>query len=261
MKPSLPFMTVPGTTDMMVRAVDQFDAVRLAANGGVFGAGLTAMTVTNCAPERLLVDLSTITALRGISVDSGSIRIGALTTLEDLRQDAAVALHIPELVGLLPYVASVQVRNRGTLGGNIAWRNGDLVPVLTARAARLRGPALDVAIEDYEGGLIGEIVVPTSGDVGIAEKIGHRAAFSPSLVTVAATVGMAQDRIEKCRIAIGGGEPVLRLVGTEASLAGVTPASIDWQDIRARIMEEAGRGHRGRVAAGVLVHLLTERLA
>ena len=56
MKPSLPFMTVPGTTDMMVRAADQFDAVRLAANGGVFGAGLTAMTVTSAPPERLLVE-------------------------------------------------------------------------------------------------------------------------------------------------------------------------------------------------------------
>ena len=197
MKPSLPFMTVPGTTDMMVRAADQFDAVRLAANGGVFGAGLTAMTVTSAPPERLLVDLSVIPALRGISVESGWMRIGALTTLEHLRQDAAVALHLPELVGLLPFVASVQVRNRGTLGGNIAWRNGDLVPVLTARGARLCGPALDVAIEDYKGGLIGEIVVPVSGDVGMAEKIGHRAAFSPSLVTVAATVGVAWGAVSK----------------------------------------------------------------
>lgn len=246
---------------MMVRAADQLDAVRLAANGAVFGAGLTAMPVTNAAPESLLVDLSTIAALRGISVKGDTIRIGALTTLEVLRQNSAVALHLPELVDLLPYVASVQVRNRGTIGGNIAWRKGDLIPLLVARGARLRGPDLDVAVESYESGLIGEVLIPITSDIGFAEKIGHRAAFSPPLVTVAATVGMAQGRIENCRIAIGGGEQVLRLVGTETWLAGRNAVSIDWREVRARIMDEAGSGHRGRVAAGVLVHLLAERLS
>ena len=246
---------------MMVRAADQLDAVRLAANGAVFGAGLTAMPVTNAAPESLLVDLSSISALRGISVEGETLKIGALTTLETLRQDTAVALHLPELADLLPYVASVQVRNRGTIGGNIAWRKGDLVPLLVARGARLRGPDLDVAVENYESGLIGEVLIPITSEIGFAEKIGHRAAFSPPLVTVAATVGMVQGKIEKCRLAIGGGEPALRLARTEASLAGCNPMSIDWREVRERIIDEAGHDHRGRVAAGVLVHLLAEKLS
>ena len=245
----------------MVFASDPSDAIRQAGPDGVFGAGLTAMPVTCHAPDRLIVDLTRLEALQGIVVDDNAIRIGAVTTLEAMRRDAAIRLHFPELARLLPYVASVQIRNRGTIGGNIAWKNGDVVPVLIARRARLVGPLLDMPVEDYDTGLITEIVIPIQNVIGVAEKVGHRAAFSPTLVTVAATVSIAQRRINDCSMAIGGGAPAFRLARAEQSLLGHDPDAIDWQALQAQVTEEIGARHDARVAANVLVHLLKEKLS
>jgi CO/xanthine dehydrogenase FAD-binding subunit len=246
---------------MFVSASDQAEAISIAARGGVFGAGLTAMAVTFGTSDRIIVDLTRLNAMQGIVLDDRAIRIGALTTLEALRRSADIRAHIPEMASLLPYIASVQVRNRGTIGGNIAWQNGDLVPVLIARRARLLGPALDVAVEDYDTGLIAEIVIPTQKVIGLAEKVGHRAAFSPTLVTVAATVCVAKGHIEACHMAIGGGAPAFRLARAEHSLSGVQVDAIDWQALQSQVMAEIATRHHARVAAKVLVHLLKEKLA
>lgn len=256
-----PYMMVYGTTDMFVSASDHENAIRIAANGGVFGAGLTAMAVTFGTPDRIIVDLTRLHAMQGIARDDKTIRIGALTTLEALRRSADIRAHLPELASLLPYIASVQVRNRATIGGNIAWKNGDLVPVLIARQARLLGPSLDVAIEDYDTGLIAEIVIPTQNVIAVAEKVGHRAAFSPTRVTVAATVSIAMGHVEFCHMAVGGGAPAIRLSRAEHALSRVKLAAIDWQSLQSQVMAEIGTRPHARVAAKVLVHLLKEKLA
>jgi len=256
-----PYTMVSGTIDMFVSPSDQAEAIRIAATGGVFGAGLTAMAVTIDTSDRIIVDLTRLNAMQGIVLDDKCIRIGALTTLEALRRSADIRAHIPELAGLLPHIASVQVRNCGTIGGNIAWKNGDLVPVLIARRARLLGPSLDMAVEDYDRGLIAEIVIPTKNVIGLAEKVGHRAAFSPTLVTVAATVGIAKGRVKECHMAIGGGAPAFRLSRTEHALSGVQVDAIDWQALVSQVMAEIAKRPHARVAAKVLVHLLKEKLA
>lgn len=70
-------------------------------------------------PEGNLIDLSKILELKGVSMDDGSIRIGAMTTFtgiadsELLRNNAEVLCKAAEAVG------SPQIRNRATIGGNI----------------------------------------------------------------------------------------------------------------------------------------------
>jgi carbon-monoxide dehydrogenase medium subunit len=87
----------------------------------------------------LLVDIKSIPGLGEITVDGSHLRIGALVTFADLIGSPVVAEHAPMLAEMAGQVASVGVRNRATIVGNVC----SAVPSLDA------GPALMV----YEGGV------------------------------------------------------------------------------------------------------------
>jgi 4-hydroxybenzoyl-CoA reductase subunit beta len=68
-----------------------------------------------------LVSLHRLEALRGVEHDetAGQVRIGAMTTLAQVQQDPLVREHFPSLAQAAGLVASPQIRNAGTIGGNI----------------------------------------------------------------------------------------------------------------------------------------------
>jgi carbon-monoxide dehydrogenase medium subunit len=61
--------------------------------------------------------------LKGVTVENGAIRIGAMTTQHELIEDAALAEAAPLLREAALQIADPQVRYVGTIGGNVA--NGD----------------------------------------------------------------------------------------------------------------------------------------
>ncbi len=71
------------------------------------------------APE-LLVDITGIGSLRGISVEQGVVRIGALTTHAQIERSPEIVKHAPLLAQAVTHIAHPAIRNRGTLGGSIA---------------------------------------------------------------------------------------------------------------------------------------------
>jgi len=71
------------------------------------------------APE-LLVDINGLPSLRGISLEQGVVRIGALTTHSEIEADERIAKHVPMLADAARHVAHPAIRNRGTLGGSLA---------------------------------------------------------------------------------------------------------------------------------------------
>jgi NADPH-dependent glutamate synthase beta subunit-like oxidoreductase/CO/xanthine dehydrogenase FAD-binding subunit len=73
----------------------------------------------HAAPPELLIDLKPIGALRGISDGKGGLRIGALTTLADVCGSPDVRGRYPLLAQAARSVASPQIRNMGTVGGNL----------------------------------------------------------------------------------------------------------------------------------------------
>src|SRR3954470_16265001 len=84
-------------------------------------------------PERM-IDLSRLDELRGIAVDRGELRLGALTTYTDIRRSALCREHVPALVEAAATIGAAQIQNRGTIGGNVANASpaGDTLPVLLA---------------------------------------------------------------------------------------------------------------------------------
>jgi carbon-monoxide dehydrogenase medium subunit len=67
-----------------------------------------------------LIDISGIDAMKGIEKKGSTLRIGALTTHNDILNSDLVKLHVPLLAQAVPYVAHLAIRNKGTIGGSLA---------------------------------------------------------------------------------------------------------------------------------------------
>jgi len=98
-------------------------AISLQKESGKFLAGgtdlLVAMKQKISRPE-LLIDLNTISELKGIEWDKKKrLRVRALTTLTQLKENSIVQTHFPVLSQTVPLVSTPLLQNRGTVGGNL----------------------------------------------------------------------------------------------------------------------------------------------
>jgi len=69
---------------------------------------------------QVLVDLSGVDELKGIRTTGDGVEIGAMTTLTDIARDATIRKNYSLLADAVEHVASPQIRNQGTLGGNVS---------------------------------------------------------------------------------------------------------------------------------------------
>ena len=109
------------------RASSLEDALALLAEYGDrakrLAGGQSLMATLNMrlsAPE-ILVDLNRVAGLSGIEEDGDSIRIGAMTRHSDIADSPLIAKHAPLIAAAMQHVAHPAIRNRGTLGGSIAF--------------------------------------------------------------------------------------------------------------------------------------------
>ncbi len=93
------------------------DDARVLAGGQTL---LPALNMRLSAPS-LVVDIGALDGLRGIAVQAGVLRIGALTRHVEIEESALVALHVPLLAQAAPHIAHRAIRNRGTFGGSLAY--------------------------------------------------------------------------------------------------------------------------------------------
>ncbi|MEM5470383.1 xanthine dehydrogenase family protein subunit M [Hoeflea sp. AS60] len=91
-------------------------------NASVLAGGMTLVPTMKqrlATPDHI-IDLSGIAGLMGVSMDGGTLVIGALTRHSDVAASALVIEKIPALAALAGRIGDQQVRNRGTIGGSIA---------------------------------------------------------------------------------------------------------------------------------------------
>jgi xanthine dehydrogenase YagS FAD-binding subunit len=86
------------------------------------GTDLLALMKDDVVHPKRLVNIKEIKALAGVSAGSRGLRIGALTTLGDLADNVSVVKDYPALAEALNEVASPQIRNMATIGGNLCQR-------------------------------------------------------------------------------------------------------------------------------------------
>ena len=188
-----------------------------------------ALNAGKLAARRFL-DLSRLDELRGIEIRGDRLVVGALVTHGEIERSTAVREWIPILAQAASEIGGPQIRNRGTLGGNLATGSpaGDTLPVLAVAEATVvlasaagerRVPFADfysgyraTAIRPDE--LLTAVEIPRLPGTGWFRKVGTRAAQAISKVVVAAVRG------ERCRVAFGSvAATVVRVPRTEAALA------------------------------------------
>jgi CO/xanthine dehydrogenase FAD-binding subunit len=171
-----------------------------------------------------LIDLNRVGELKGWSRDNGILRLGASLTYTEAMREPLLGL-LPALAEASRTVGSPQIRNRGTIGGNLGTASpaGDaLPPLLLERAevelASVRGTrrlALDEflvgpkrnALEPDE--LIAAVLVRPSGDPQTFMKIGPRNAMVIAVCSLALAVDSERGEL---RSAYGSAGPVPALV-------------------------------------------------
>jgi carbon-monoxide dehydrogenase medium subunit len=212
--------------------------------GGRFLAGGTdlviAMKEKGLLP-RYIVDLKHLPGLSGIRENSdGSITLGALTTLHEIETSALIKKKYPFLAQSAAEVGSIQIRNRATIGGNMANASpsADTSPALMALGANANIASASgerkMAIEDFFKGpgqnamspdeILTEITIPKTS----ANLVGEYIKFSPremmdlAYVGVAVVYNLAKDK--KCtgvRIVLGAVAPTpIRAKRAETALEG-----------------------------------------
>ncbi len=119
---------------------------------------LPALNLRLSAPE-LLIDISRLDTLRGISTTATTLRIGALSRHAEVLASPIIAAHAPLLASALAHVAHPAIRSRGTFGGSLANADpaAELPACVLALAARLiaQGPNGERSIpaQDFFTGL------------------------------------------------------------------------------------------------------------
>ena len=207
------------------------------------GHSLIPLMRFRLARPELVIDIGGISGLQGVSVSDGSVRIGALTTHAEIASSAEVQQANGLLSEAAGGIGDPAVRNRGTIGGNLAHADpsSDWATVLTALGAtvHVQGPsgsravaaadfvqdAFDTALADNE--IITTVTVPTLAANQRAEyaKMAHPASFY-SVVGGAVVVTLDGDghgaHCIAASVAVGGLTPrPVKAPAVEAALTGI----------------------------------------
>ncbi len=106
----------PRTLDELIAARRAYPHSRLVGGGTDLMVNIRRGIVAPAA----LIDINTVTELRGIKADADTLEIGAATTLSELATHPDIARHYPMVAQAAGQIAGPTHRNMGTLGGNLA---------------------------------------------------------------------------------------------------------------------------------------------
>ncbi|EJW13534.1 aerobic-type carbon monoxide dehydrogenase [Rhodovulum sp. PH10] len=203
-------------------------------------------------PPEVVVDVSRVKEMKGISLTDAGLRIGAITTHGEIIESSVVQQVMPALADAAGVIGAHQTRNLGTLGGNLMTcvPSMDSGPTLLALDAQvtIAGPAGRRTIPLSElfvgprrtslqpGELLVDVLVPKENlnkPTGF-QKFGLRKGQALALVNAAASAWMNDGLFSEPRIALGAVAPVvIRAPKAEAYLAG--------RPVSEEAMAEAGR--------------------
>src|ERR1700685_759853 len=230
----------------------------------------------------MLIDINPLTELAGLKNGAGDrVRIGALTRYRTLERDPKVADRLPLSAEALPHIAHPQIRNRGTIGGNLAHADpaSEMPAIVLALAGRLRAKSQHrerwIAASDFFVGALATALetdemlvevelppVPPRSGMSFMEVARRRGDFA--LIGVACSVQLDETgRCRAARIALchAGDTPILA-EDAGASLAGepISSSAIDQAaDLVQRAIDPGGNVHASEEFQRHLAGVLTKR--
>ncbi len=235
----------PRTLDEALAILSSEDDARALAGGATLVAMMNADLVT---PE-VLVGLRRITSLHGITETTGGLRIGAMTTHNEISGDSRLSGAMAVVKSAASQIAHDAIRDVGTIGGALSHGdpNADFPSAVTAANASIEiasaeglrsVPADDFFVDYLETVLApGELVTAVNIPFGPASAWGHYLKFSRAdgdyaTVSVALVLGLNHGRCDYARFAVGacGPRPIRvepaedRLIGSELAIDDVAAA-------------------------------------
>ncbi len=224
----------------------------LAEHGGearVLAGGQSLVQEMNArrARPRVLVDLNRVPGLAFVQNTNGSLLLGSMTRTSTVERDAPIAASLPLLAEAAARVGHVAVRNRGTVGGNVAHADpaANLPPVMLVLDAKFTVRSEDgervVAAADFFKGARVTALEPTEFLTGLRlakPPPGAGSAFIEisrrgrgwGLGGVAAVVSLADDgTVADARIGLSGmAQTALRANEAEDAMRGREPSTGTW---------------------------------
>ena len=221
--------------DVLQLLAQHGDEARLLAGGQTLLATLNM----RLSEPALLIDLQSVTALKGLTVTGDTLRIGALVTHTEIENSTLIAQRAPLLTAAAPHIAHRAIRNLGTFGGSIAY--GDPAAEWPACLLAMNGVVLARSIkgtrripaDDFFTGLYttalaaDEIIEACEIPLAPAGDPAQRFSFNElarrhgdyAVVGLAATATVNDEHIEHIRLAwIGVGSVPMRATGCENAL-------------------------------------------
>jgi CO/xanthine dehydrogenase FAD-binding subunit len=217
----------------------------------------------------LLIDINPLTELAGIRNGGDRLRIGALTRYRSLERDPITELKLPLIHEALPHIAHPQIRNRGTIGGNLAHADpaSEMPAIVLTLGGRLRAQSVKgerwIEARDFFVGalttalgpdeMLTEIELPAApADSGACFLEMSRRRGDFAIIGVACTVRLdAQRQCIEARIGLcnAGDGPVF---------AGEASRSLVGKQIGDREVAEAAALVQGGIDPGGSVHASKE---
>jgi len=175
---------------------------------------------------RRLVSLARIEELRAVEIASdGALRIGAMTTVNELARDQEVMKRFPGINDAAMSLAAEQVRNQATVAGNLcmAVPSADMAPILLAHGAAMRvvspagersvalreffvGPR-ETVLEPAEVVVAIEVPAPAPGTGDASLRQGGRVSLSLPIAAAAAVVVLEAAICRQATVALGAVAP------------------------------------------------------
>ena len=227
----------PSSVEEAVRLLEAHDGARALAGGQTL---VNVMKARAASPD-VLIDLNRLDDLRRISVSGDTLQLGAMATYTQIMASSEVEVSRPILAEVSAQIADVQVRNRGTIGGNVCSNDptNHLPPLLVALDATFTilgsGGERTVSAADFflgvyltavgEGELLTSISLPAAG----------RAADGFASVTL----GRDGTCLVNAAATLEGGSPRIALGCVDAVPVLLQPAGDDDASIRSAV-EAAG---------------------
>jgi aerobic carbon-monoxide dehydrogenase medium subunit len=261
----------PVSVDQACRILAEDEEAVPIAGGQSLLAGLNM----RLSSPHLLVDIGELKELVGQSHADGAVRLGALTRHSELLRSELLKQHVPLLVRAAAHIGHVAIRNRGTLGGSLAY--ADPAAELPACAVALGATLVlgshhgerEVKAENFFKGLFqtdlkrGELIVAAKFPMmqegmlaGFAELSRRRGDFA--LVGLAAVATMQRGRIGSARLAYFGCVDRAKVAQTvSAAVCGLATPVPDAAPIAQAIRTDLTPGDTPGMRADTKLHMAT----
>ena len=246
-----------------IRVLQDHEEAKLLAGGH----SLIPLLKLRLAAPLTLVDIGRIADLKGIEASNWTVRIGALTTHAEIASSATLKESCPILAEAAAMIGDPQVRNRGTIGGNVAHADpaSDLPTVLTALGAsfNVTGPGgertisvsdffealLTTALDDHD--VITSVDVPASqAGQGMAYSKFFHPASRYAVVGAAAVLTVSGGTCSAASVAVGGLVPTpTRAPSVEGALQGNAVTDDAISEAAGKVSDDVGGEAMGDIYA------------